>query len=149
CCGRWQWSLSCRAPAGVGWWEWLVSSCCRAHLVIARRQVVGLAWWWNPLYRDTDLRRRMIRRRECVVGDRTNEASGRDEKDVGVHSCNCGVAEKSAARWLTCIAVETHAKTGTLFCMEWRAAMLRGCTNGTTRPQNCPGCLGQGVKAGR
>jgi hypothetical protein len=40
-----------------------------------------------------------------VADDRTDETSGRDEKDVGVHSCNCGVAEKSAARWLTCIAV--------------------------------------------
>lgn len=40
----------------------------------------------------------MIRRREFVVDDRTDETSGRDEKDVGVHSCNCGVAEKSAAR---------------------------------------------------
>ena len=71
----------------------------------------------NPLYRGTDLRHRTIRGREFVVDDRTNEASGRDEKDVGVHSCNCGVAEKSATRWLTCIAVQTHAKIGTLFCM--------------------------------
>ena len=52
----------------------------------------------NPLYRGTDLRHRTIRGREFVVDDRTNEASGRDEKDVGVHSCNCGVAEKSATR---------------------------------------------------
>jgi hypothetical protein len=32
-----------------------------------------------------------------VVDDRTDETSGRDEKDVGVHSCNCGVAEKKRA----------------------------------------------------
>ena len=46
----------------------------------------------------TDPRRRKIRQREYVVDDRTDETSGRDEKDVGVHSCNCGVAETSAAR---------------------------------------------------
>lgn len=46
----------------------------------------------------TDPRRRKIRQREYVVGDRTDETSGRDEKDVGVHSCNCGVAGTSAAR---------------------------------------------------
>jgi hypothetical protein len=33
---------------------------------------------------------------EYVI-DRTDEASGRDEKDVGVRSCNCGVAEKKRA----------------------------------------------------
>ena len=106
-------------------WESLAMSCCRVRRATAPRLVAGLAWWWNPLYRGTDLRHRTIRKREYVVDDRTDETSGRDEKDVGVHSCNCGVAEKNAARWLTCIAVRTHAKTGTLFCMEWRAAMLR------------------------
>jgi len=34
---------------------------------------------------------------ECVIGDRTDGTSGRDEKDVGVRSCNCGVAEKKRA----------------------------------------------------
>ena len=32
-----------------------------------------------------------------MIDDRTDETSGRDEKDVGVHSCNCGVAEKKRA----------------------------------------------------
>jgi hypothetical protein len=33
----------------------------------------------------------------CVIDVRTDETFGRDEKDVGVHSCNCGVAEKKRA----------------------------------------------------
>jgi len=119
--------------------ESLGMSCYRARRVIALRQVVvGMEKWSNPLYRGTDLRRRTIRKRECVVGDRTNEASGRDEKDVGVHSCNCGVAEKSAARWLTCAADRTHATTGTLFYVEWRATRLRWCKNGTIDCRECP-----------
>lgn len=114
-------------------------SYCRARLVAAPRLgVEKLVMELNPLYRGTDLRHRTIRKKEFVTDDRTDETSGRDEKDVGVHSCNCGVAEKSAARWLTCIAVQTHAKTGTLFCMEWRAARLRWCKNGTTRFRVCP-----------
>ena len=71
-------------------------SCCRARLGFALRRVLVLK---DPLAPDTGLRRRMIRRRaDFVVDDRTDETSGRDEKDVGVHSCNCGVAEKSATR---------------------------------------------------
>src|SRR5947207_15774086 len=73
-------------------------SYCRVRQATAPRRVVGLEWWLNPLYRGTDLRHRTIREREFVVDDRTDETSGRDEKDVGVHSCNCGVAEKSATR---------------------------------------------------
>jgi len=39
---------------------------------------------------------------EFVIVVRTDETFGRDERDAGVHSCNCGVAEKkSAARMLT------------------------------------------------
>lgn len=45
----------------------------------------------------TDLHHRMIRRKGCVIDGRTDETSGRDEKDVGVRSCNCGVAEKKSA----------------------------------------------------
>jgi len=33
---------------------------------------------------------------ECWVDYRTDGASGRDEKDVGVRSCSCGVAEKKS-----------------------------------------------------
>jgi len=100
-----------------------------------------LEWWLNPLYRGTDLRHRTIREREFVADDRTDETSGRDEKDVGVHSCNCGVAEKSATRMATRIAVKTHASAGALFCMEWRATRLRWCKNGTIRFVKCPDCL--------
>ena len=34
---------------------------------------------------------------EFVVDCRKDETSGRDEKDVDVHSCSCGVAEKKSA----------------------------------------------------
>jgi hypothetical protein len=51
----------------------------------------------DPLAPDTDLHHRRNRRGECVVVDRTDGTFGRDEKDVGVHSCNCGVAEKKTA----------------------------------------------------
>ena len=40
--------------------------------------------------------------------------------------------------WLTHIAGKTHASTGTLFCMEWRATRLRWCKNGTMRCRECP-----------
>src|SRR5207244_10878354 len=114
-------------------------SYCRVHLVVApRRRGVVEVWWTNPLYRGTDLRHRTIRGWECVVDDRTDGTSGRDEKDVGVHSCNCGVAEKSATRMATRIAVKTHASAGALFCMEWRATRLRWCKNGTMRCRECP-----------
>src|SRR3954462_12040792 len=68
-------------------------SYCRARLVTAQRR----GWEWkDPLAPGTDLLHRRIRRVELVI-DRTDEASGRDEKDVGVRSCNCGVAEKKRA----------------------------------------------------
>src|SRR4051794_38627985 len=68
-------------------------SYCRARQVTAQRR----GWEWkDPLAPGTDLRHRRIRRVELVI-DRTDEASGRDEKDVGVRSCNCGVAEKKRA----------------------------------------------------
>jgi hypothetical protein len=72
-------------------------SCCRARQESALRRVLVLK---DPLAPDTDLRRRTIQ--ECSVDCRTDVVPGRDEKDVGVRSCSCGVAEKkSAARWLT------------------------------------------------
>ena len=69
-------------------------SCCRACPVSALRRGWVLK---DPLAPGTDLHRRRIRRVECVIGDRTDGTSGRDEKDVGVRSCNCGVAEKKRA----------------------------------------------------
>jgi hypothetical protein len=86
-------------------WEkvWLVMSYCRARRVSALR----LGWVWkDPWAPGTDLHRCRIRRVEFVVDYRKDVTSGRDEKDVDVRSCSCGVAEKkSATRWLSCIAV--------------------------------------------
>jgi hypothetical protein len=73
-------------------WEARVMSCRHAHRVPARRLVVVSR---DPLAPDTDLHHRTIR--ECWVDYRTDGASGRDEKDVGVRSCSCGVAEKKSA----------------------------------------------------
>ena len=83
-------------------WELLVMSYCRARLVTAPRRLEGMKGWeWNPLYRGTDLRRRTIRIGEFVIVVRTDETFGRDEKGDGVHSCNCGVAEKKVLlEWL-------------------------------------------------
>jgi hypothetical protein len=93
-------------------WEVLVMSCHRAHRVSALRRVVVSR---DPLAPDTDLHHRTIR--ECWVDYRTDGASGRDEKDVGVRSCSCGVAEKKSAtsNGSRATAGKTHAKSGTLF----------------------------------
>lgn len=93
----------------------LVMSCHRAHRVSALRLVVVSR---DPLAPDTDLHHRTIR--ECWVDYRTDGASGRDEKDVGVRSCSCGVAEKKSAtsNGSRATAGKTHAKSGTLFCLE-------------------------------
>jgi hypothetical protein len=97
-----------------------VMSGCRAHREPVRRRVLVSR---NPLAPDTDLHHRTIR--ECWVDYRTDGASGRDEKDVGVRSCSCGVAvwlrRKVLLEWLTGTAGKTHAKSGTLFCLERRA----------------------------
>ena len=78
--------------------EWekglLVMSYCRARRVTALRREKVLLDPWAP---DTDLHHCRIRRVEFVVDCRTDESSGRDEKDVGVRSCSCGVAEKKSA----------------------------------------------------
>ena len=72
---------------------------------------------------DTDLRRRKCR--ECVVDYRTGGCPGRDEMDVGVRSCSCGVAEKkSATRTAHSIADRTHAKSEPY--AVWNSA-LQGC----------------------
>jgi hypothetical protein len=104
-----------RAPARE--LEARVMSCRRAHQVSALRLVVVSR---DPLAPDTDLHRRMIR--ECRVDCRTDGTSGRDEKDVGVRSCSCGVAvwlrRKVLLERLTGTAGKTHAKSGALFCLE-------------------------------
>ena len=81
-----------RAVAPAREVEARVMSCRRAHQVSALRLVVVSR---DPLAPDTDLHHRMIR--ECWVDCRTDGTSGRDEKDVGVRSCSCGVAEKKSA----------------------------------------------------
>jgi hypothetical protein len=100
--------------------EGQVMSCRRALQVIALRLVVVSR---DPLAPDTDLHHRMIR--ECWVDCRTDGTSGRDEKDVGVRSCSCGVAvwlrRKVLLEWLTGTAGQTHANSGTRFCLVWRA----------------------------
>jgi hypothetical protein len=50
------------------------------------RVVVSL----NPLAPDTGLHHRLLRE----IAGRTDEAPGRDDKDVGVRSFSCGVARK-------------------------------------------------------
>lgn len=81
-----------RAMAPAREWEAGVMSCRRVHRVPVRRLVLVSR---DPLAPDTDLHHRTIR--ECLVDCRTDETSGRDEKDVGVRSCSCGVAEKKSA----------------------------------------------------
>jgi len=109
-----------QAMAPVQEMEGQVMSYRRARLVSALRQVVVSR---DPLAPDTDLHHRMIR--ECWVDCRTDGTSGRDEKDVGVRSCSCGVAvwlrRKVLLEWLTGTAGQTHANSGTRFCLVWRA----------------------------
>ncbi len=133
--------MSCRQKVA---WDWkkvsLVMSCCRARRVYALRRGWVSIDPWAP---DTDLHRCRIRRVECVVDCRRNVTSGRDEKDVDVRSCSCGVAEKKSAARNGSRAPRsgTHAITGTLLCMEWRARRLRWCKNGTIVSRNCPATI--------
>ena len=66
-----------------------VMSYCRAHRESAPRLVKE---WRDPLAPDTDLHHRTIQK--SVVDCRTDGVPGRDEKDVGVRSCGCGVARR-------------------------------------------------------
>ena len=116
-------------------------SYCRARRVTALRREKVLMDPWAP---DTDLHHCRIRRVEFVVDCRTDESSGRDEKDVDVRSCSCGVAEKKSAARMAHVhrGCELTRLTGTLFCMEWRAVTrLRWCKNGTIGRRNCPATL--------
>lgn len=65
----------------------LEMSYCRAHQGSVLRLVLVLRDPWAP---DTDRHHRRIR--EIVVDCRADGCAGRDEKDVGVRSCSCGVA---------------------------------------------------------
>jgi len=77
-----------------------------------------------------------------VVDCRTDGCAGRDEKDVGVRSCNCGVAvwlrRKVLLEWLTGTADRIHAKSGTLFFRNGALPELRSYRNGTIYGRNCP-----------
>jgi hypothetical protein len=74
---------------------WRAKRFHRARRVAAPDRVVASL---NPFAPDTGLRHRMVRE----IDGRTDEAPGRDDKDVGVRSFSCGVArkEESAWRWL-------------------------------------------------
>jgi hypothetical protein len=124
-----------------------VMSYCRARRESARRRVKVLK---DPLAPDTDRHHRRIRER--VVDCWTDGCAGRDEKDVGVRSCSCGVAEKkSATEWLTGTADITHAKSGTFIlfgmarygsCARARmvlspVAIVQQHVNGMTRHMAC------------
>ena len=128
-----------------------VVSYYRAHSESLRRRVMVLK---GPLAPDTDRHHRRIR--EKVVDCRTDGCAGRDEKDVGVRSCSCGVAvwlrRKVLLEWLTGTADITHAKSGTLFCVGMaryrscaRARMVLSAAgivqqqvNGTGQCDECP-----------
>jgi hypothetical protein len=108
-----------RAKVPAREWEGLVMSCHRAHQEAALRLVVVSM---DPLARDTDLHHRTIR--EYQIDYRTDGASGRDEKDVGVRSCSlwCGRKEKCYFEWLTGTAGQTHAEIrNPILFGKWRA----------------------------
>jgi hypothetical protein len=115
--------------------EVLVMSYCRAHLVSVRRRVLVLR---GPLAPDTDRHHRRIRER--LVDCRTDGCAGRDEKDVGVLSCSCGVAEKkSAARMAHGDRGENSREIRNLILFGMaRLAELRSCKNGTIDSRKCP-----------
>ena len=141
----------CRLVARAGWnsnpcpmramvpapeWGVLVMSCHRAHRVSALRLVVGSR---DPLAPDTDLHHRTIR--ECWVDYRTDGASGRDEKDVGVRSCSCGVAEKKSATSNGSRGPRGKLTRNPEPYSVWKVARLpglRSCTNGTIAWCKCP-----------
>jgi len=79
-----SWVRGSPAPVSMARWEPQALSCRRGRLVAAPHREEQS--WLNPLCRGTDRYRRTIRRRDCFVDARTDEACGRDEKDVGVHS---------------------------------------------------------------
>ncbi len=127
------------AVAPVPEWEVLVMSCHRAHRVSALRLVVVSR---NPLAPDTDLHHRTIR--ECLVDYRTDGASGRDEKDVGVRSCSCGVAEKKSATSNGSRGPRGKLTRNPEPYSVWKVARLpglRSCKNGTIACCKCPATM--------
>jgi hypothetical protein len=113
-----------------------VMSYCRAHRESAPRRGQVLR---DPLAPDTDRHHRRIRER--VVDCRTDGYAGRDEKDVGVRSCSCGVAEKkSAATRMAHGDRGRNSREIRNLHSVWNGALqeLRSCKNGTIDRRNCP-----------
>jgi hypothetical protein len=109
--------------------ELRVRSYCLAHREPARHRVEVLR---DPLAPDTDRHHRRIRER--VVDCRTDGYAGRDEKDVGVRSCSCGVAEKkSAATRMAHGDRGRNSREIRNLHSVWNGALqeLRSCKNGT------------------
>jgi len=128
-----------RAVVPAPEWEELVMSCHRAHRVSALRRVVVSR---DPLAPDTDRHHRMIR--ECWVDYRTDGASGRDEKDVGVRSCSCGVAEKKSATSNGSRGPRGKLTRNPEPYSVWKVARLpglRSCKNGTIAWRKCPATM--------
>ena len=128
-----------RAMAPAPEWEVVVMSCHRAHRVSALRLVVVSR---DPLAPDTDLHHRTIR--ECWVDYRTDGASGRDEKDVGVRSCSCGVAEKKSATSNGSRGPRGKLTRNREPYSVWKVARLPGlrtCKNGTIAWCKCPATM--------
>lgn len=107
----------------------------RAHRESVRRRVLVLK---GPLAPDTDRHHR--RTREKVVGCRTDGCAGRDEKDVGVRSCSCGVAEKKIATRMAHGDRGHDSREIRNLHSVWNGALreLRSCKNGTIDSWNCP-----------
>jgi hypothetical protein len=113
-----------------------VMSYCRAHRESAPRRVEVSR---DPLAPDTDRHHRRIRER--VVDYRTDGYAGRDEMDVGVRSCSCGVAEKkSAATRMAHGDRGRNSREIRNLHSVWNGALqeLRSCKNGTIYCRNCP-----------
>ena len=112
-----------------------VMSYCRAHRESARRRVKVLK---DPLAPDTDRHHRRIRER--VADWWTDGCAGRDEKDVGVRSCSCGVAEKKSATRMAHGDRGHNSREIRNLHSVWNGALpeLRSCKNGTIYRRNCP-----------
>ena len=60
-----------------------------------------------------------------MLTGRTGPSAATKRTSAFTHVIVVWLRRKVLLEWLTCIAGITHAKTGTLFCMEWRATRLR------------------------
>jgi hypothetical protein len=100
-----------------------VMSYCRAHQESVRRRAGELR---DPLAPDTD---RYLRRiREKKVDCRTDGAGGRDEMDVGVRSCGCGVAGEEK-----CCLNGSRGPRGTLTRIPEPDSVRKACRYGYAR----------------